>query len=127
MISLLPLVAEVPEQSVEEISLDDNYVAATMLLDSNSEAQTVIISSQQNCDLGDCGASSGDGLQETPYPFFSRQPSPTSTVPTHAFEMPSKMSKPQSLVYTSSKSIGCKVFKHGVSNLRSSSETLCGQ
>ena len=58
------------------------------------------------------------------YPVFSRQPSSTSTVPTHASETPSKKSMPQSLVYTSSESIGCKVFMLGVSSPRSSSETL---
>ena len=128
MISLLPPIAKVLEQSVEEISSDGSFVAATMLLDSDSRAKTVIVSSQRNRDLGDGGASSSDGLQETPYPSFSRQPSPTSTVPTHASETPSKMSKPRSLVYvTSSESIDCKVFKRGVSNPRSNSKTLCEQ
>ena len=48
VISPLPPVVEVPEQSVEEISLDDSSVAATVLLDSNSKTRTPIISSQRN-------------------------------------------------------------------------------
>ena len=95
-----------------------------MLLDSDSETRTVIISSQQNRDPRDSRESSGDGLEGALYPTFSRQPSSTSTVPTHASETPSKKSMPQSPVYTSSESIGCKVFMRGVSSPRSSSETL---
>ena len=127
IISPLPPVVEVPEQLVEEISLDGNSVAATVLLDSNSETRTLIISSQRNRNPKDSSGSSGDGLEGTFYPPFSRQPSPSSTVPTHASEMSSKKSMPQSPVYTSSESIGCKVFMHGVSSPRSSSETLGGQ
>ena len=43
--SPLPPIAEVPKQLVEEISSDGNSVAATVLLDSDSETRTVIISS----------------------------------------------------------------------------------
>ena len=98
-----------------------------MLLDSNLETQTLIISYQQNRDPRDSGASSGDGLQGTLYPPFSRQPLASSTVPTHASKMPSKKSMPQLPMYTSSESIGCKVFMRGVSSPSSSSKTLDGQ
>ena len=127
MISPLPPIAEVPEQLVEEISLDNSSVATTVLLDSDSETRTLIISSQQNCDLRDNSASSDDGLQGTLYPPFSFQPSASSTVPTHASETSSKKSMPRSPMYTSSESIGCKVFMRGVSSPRSNSETLGGQ
>ena len=98
-----------------------------MLLDSDSETRTLIISSQRNRDPRDSRGSSGDGLEGAFYPAFSRQPSSTSTVPTHASETPSKKSMPQSPIYTSSESVGYKVFMRGVSNPRSSSETLGGQ
>ena len=126
MISPLLLVAEVPEQSVEEISLDGSSVAVTMLLDSNSETRTLIISSQQSRDPRDNDANSGDALHGTLCP-SCRKPSASSIVPTHASETPSKKSMPRSPMYTSSESIGCKVFMRGVSSPRSSSETLCGQ
>ena len=70
MISPLPLIAEVLEQSVEEISSDDSSVAATLLLDSDFETQTLIISSQQNRDPRDSSGSSGDRLQGILYPPF---------------------------------------------------------
>ena len=120
----MPPVAEVLEQSVEEISLNGNSVAVTVLLDLDSETQNVIISSQQNCDPRDSRESSGDGLEGALYPAFSSQPSSTSIVPTHASKTPSKKSMPQSRVYTSSESIGCKLFMRGVNSPRSSSETL---
>ena len=127
IISPLPPVAEVPEQSVEEISSDGSSVVATVLLDSDFETRTVIISSQRNRNPRDSGGSSGDGLEGAFNPPISRQPSSTSTVPTHASETPSKKSLPQSLVYTSFESIGCKLFMRGVSSPRSSSKTLGGQ
>ena len=37
MISPLPPIAEVPEQSVEEINSDGSFVTATVLLDSDSK------------------------------------------------------------------------------------------
>ena len=127
IISPLPPVAKVPEQSVEEISLDGSSVAATVLLDFDFETRTLIISSQQNHDPRNSSGSSGNGLEGTFYPPFSRQPSASSTVQTHASETPSNKSMPQSPVYTSSESIGCKVFMRGVRSPRSSSETLGGQ
>ena len=45
MMSPLPTVAELPEHSVEELSSDDDSNAVTVLLDSDSKTQTVIISS----------------------------------------------------------------------------------
>ena len=87
----------------------------------------MIISSQRNCNPRDNGGSSGDGLEGAFNPAISRQPSSTSTVPTHASETPSKKSLPQSPVYTSSESIGCKLFMRGVSSPRRCSETLGGQ
>ena len=43
--SPMPPVAEVPEHSVQELSLDDNSIVATVILGSDSEEGTVIISS----------------------------------------------------------------------------------
>ena len=126
MISPLPHVAEVPEQSVEEISSDGSSVATTVLLDSNSETRTVIISSQRNPSPRNSGGNSGDGFEGAFYPGISRQPSSTSTVPTHSSETPSKKSLPQSPVYTTSESLGYKPFMRGVRSPRSSSETLGG-
>ena len=41
----MPLVAEVPKHSVEELSSDDNSIAATVILGTKSEERTIIISS----------------------------------------------------------------------------------
>ena len=41
--SPMPPVAEVPEHSVQELSSDDNSIAATVILGSESEEQTIII------------------------------------------------------------------------------------
>ena len=46
MMSPLPIITEVPQHSVEELSLDDGANAMIVLLDSDSETRTVIISSQ---------------------------------------------------------------------------------
>ena len=107
--------------------MDSNSAIATVLLDFESETQTIIISSQQKCDPRNDDANSSDGLRETLHPPLSRQPSPTSNIPTHASETLSKMSMPRSLVYASFESIDCKVFKHGVSSPITNAETLCRQ
>ena len=46
--SLMPFVVEVPEHSVEELSLDDNSNTAIVVLDYDSEEQTILISSPKH-------------------------------------------------------------------------------
>ena len=80
MMSPLPTVAEVAEHSVEELSSDNDSNAAIILLDSDSETQIVIISSQQeDCHETVIAEDSGNCIERP----LSSLPSltPTETIP----------------------------------------------
>ena len=81
--SPLPPIVEVLEQSVEELSLDDNSNAMIVLLDSDSEMQIVIISSPEE---GSCGVNQPILTHKRQLSIersLISQPSLTSIDPTH--------------------------------------------
>ena len=120
MMSPLPTVAEVPEHLVEELSSDDDSNPATVLLDSDLETQTVIISSQQEDSHETNVAEDSCNCIERP---LSSLLSLTPTETTHASEMPSRNAIPKSFSNDSPQSVGCDVYGNHLSNPVSSGET----
>ena len=114
--SPLPTVAEVPKHSMEEFSLNNVSNAATVLLDSDSETQTVIISSQQkdNHDVTQIVvAKDSRDCIECP---LSSLPSLTPTDTTHASKTPSRNAIPKSFNNDSPQSVGYDVYGNYLSN-----------
>ena len=90
--SPLPTVAELLEHSVE-LSSDDDSNAVTVLLDSDLETRTVIISSQEEDSHEEVIAEDSGNCIERP---LSSLPSLTPTQTTHASETPSRTAIPNS-------------------------------
>ena len=120
MMSPLPTIAELPEHSVEELSSDDDSNAVTVLLDSDSETRTVIISSQEEDSYEKVVAEDSGNCIERP---LSSLPSLTPTGTTHASETPSRTAIPKSFSNDSPQSVGCDVYGNYLNNPVSSSET----
>ena len=120
MMSPLPTVAKLPEHSVEELSSDDDSNAATVLLDSDLETRTVIISSQEEDSHEEVIADDIGNFIERP---LNSLPSLTPTRTTHASETPSRTAIPNSFSNDSPQSVGCDAYGNYLSNPVSSSET----
>ena len=120
MMSPLPTVAELPEHSVEELSLDDDSNAATVLLDLDLETQTVIISSQEEDSYEKVVEEDSGNCIDRP---LSSLPSLMPTETTHASETPTRSAIPKSFSNDSPQSIGCDVYGNYLNNPVSSNET----
>ena len=120
MMSPLPTVAELPEHSVEELSSDDDSNAGTVLLDSDSETRTVIISSQEEDSYEKVVAEDSGNCIDRP---LNSLPSLTPTETTHASETPSRSAIPRSFSNDSPQFVGCDIYGNYLNNPVSSSET----
>ena len=107
MMSPLPTVAELPEHSVEELSSNDDSNAITVLLDSDSKTQTVIISSQKEDYHETVVAEDSGNCIEHP---LSSLPSLTLIETTHASETPSRSAILKSFNNNSPQSVGYDVY-----------------
>ena len=120
IMSPLPIVAELPEHLVEELSSNDDSNAATVLLDSDSETRTIIISSQEEDNHEEVVAEGSGNCIERP---LSSLPSLTPTQTTHASKTLSRTAIPNSFSNDSPQSVGCDAYGNYLINPVSSSET----
>ena len=110
----MPPVAEVPEHSVQELSSDDNSIAATMILGSDSEERTVIISSGPDLSHGVTQRLSEDMPSHSIERLMKSTFSPTSGEPSHASETPSRRTIRKSPLHSTSESVDCVVGGNGL-------------
>ena len=110
----MPTVAEVPEHSVQELSSDDNSIAATVILGSDSEERTVIISSGPDLSHGVTQRLSEDAPSHSIERLLKSTYSPTSSEPSHASETPSRRTIRKSPLHSTSESVDCAVGGNGL-------------
>ena len=120
----MPPVAEVPEHLVQDLSSDDNSIAAIVILGSDSEERTVIISSRPNLSHRVTQGLSEDMLSHLIERLMKSIYSPTSGDPSHASKTPSKSTIRKTPLHLSSQSIDCAVVGNGLGTLVSSVGTL---
>ena len=116
----MPPVAEVPEHSVQDLSLDDNSVAATVILDSDSEEQTVIILLGPDLSNGVTQRLSEDTPSHSIERLMKSTYSPTLGEPSHASETPSRRTIRKSPLHSTSELVDCTVGGNGLGTLVSS-------
>ena len=120
----MPPVAEVPEHSVQELSSDDNTIAATVILGSESEERTIIISSGPNVSHGVTQRLSEDTSSHSIERLMKYTYSPTSGERSQASETPSRRTIRMSLLHSPSESDDYVVGGNGLGTPVSSVGTL---
>ena len=121
--SPMPPVVEVLEHSVHELSSDDNSIATTVILGSDSEERIVIISSGLDLSHRVTQGLSEDTPSHSIERLMKSTYSPTSCEPSQASETPWKSTIQKTLLHSTSPSVDYAVGGNGLGTPVSSAGT----
>ena len=110
----MPPVAEVPEHSIQELSSNDNSIAAIVILGSDSEERSVIISSGQDLSHGVTQRLSEDTPSHSIEHLMKSTYSSTLGEPSHASKTPSRKTIRKSPLHSTSESVDCAAGGNGL-------------